>query len=226
MVLGPLLLLLGAVLRLPCFFSFPPERFAALEAHPTYFPLQLAAFEAHPTLMVASYGSVLAGSILMWPAAATLARLISAKRPGWALWGGALAIFGLFVNTFHAGVNYFAFQLVRVQNLELATQAVADSYVATSYGPYRIVVALAFVGLFGWPILAVGAYRSGTLGLVRSVPLGLMGMLGGGVLKGSTWESVVETAAVCVALVPLGVQVMRGLRPGVREATHRPPGEA
>ena len=211
LVFGPLLLLLAVVLRLPFFFSsIPPAHIEAIKAHATFFPLELAAVEAHPDLMVASYGSFLAGNILMWPAVATLVRLIDATRPVWALWGGALTIFGLFARTFHAGVDHFAFQLIRVQNLELATRAVGDSYIAVSYGPFNLIGALGFAVFFGWPMLAIGAYRSGTLGLIRSVGVGLMAALMAGVLKGSTAVSVVATGGLCIALVPLGIQMLLG----------------
>ena len=84
-----------------------------------FFPQQLAAFEEHTTLMVAAYSTFVTGNILTWPAIVTLAGLISPTRPAWALWGGSLAIFGLFSRTFHASVDHLAFELVRVQNLEL-----------------------------------------------------------------------------------------------------------
>jgi hypothetical protein len=213
LVLAPVLLLLGMVLRLPVFLSFPPERLAALQGT-TFFPVQLAAVEAHPTQMLVSYGSVLAGTILLWPAVVTLAGLIGTKHPRWALWGGSLTLLGLFARTFHAGVDYFAFQLVRVQGLQPATAAVRDSYRAISYGPFDLIGILGFAVFFGWPVLAIAAYLSGTLGLVRSLALGFMAALMAGVLKGSTDVSVVATAGLCVALVPLGIQLLR--KPGSR----------
>jgi len=87
--------------------------------------------------MVTSYSFFLAGNILLWPAVATLARLIGANRPGWGLCGGTLVIFGLFAGTFHAGVDHLAFQIVRAQNLELATKTVASSY-----GAFQIISTL------------------------------------------------------------------------------------
>jgi hypothetical protein len=197
LVLGPLLLLTGVLLRIQFHF---------------FFPQQLEAAQAHPTLMLAAYSAFLAGNIVVWPGIVTLARLIGAARPGWAKWGGTLAIFGLFARTFHAGVDHLAFQLVRIQGVETATQVVGDSY-----GAFHIVKMLNAAIMFGWFFLAIGAYRSGTLGLLRSVALGLMGALMMGVLKGSSAVSVVATAGLCVALVPLGFQVLRdGPRPAPR----------
>ncbi|HEX6925544.1 MAG TPA: hypothetical protein VF167_08940 [Longimicrobiaceae bacterium] len=171
MIVGPLLLLTGILLRLRFHF---------------FFPQQLAAVQEHPTLMFASYSMFLAGIILLWPAVATLAWLIGRSRPGWAMWGGTLAMLGLFARTFHAGVDHLAFQLVHVQGLEVATQAVRDSY-----GANHIVKTLNPAIMLGWIVLAIGAYRAGTLGLVRSVALGLMACLMMGVLKGSSIVSVI-----------------------------------
>jgi hypothetical protein len=69
----------------------------------------------------------------------------------------------------------------------------------------------------GWIALAIGAYLSGTLGLFRSIALGLMSALMIGVLKGSSLVSVAATGGLCVALVPLGVKVLRdGRTPSYR----------
>ncbi len=189
LILGPLLLLAGVVLRIQFHF---------------FLPQQLAAFQEHPTLIAASYSCFLAGNITMWPAVVTLANLIGATRPGWALWGGSFVMFGLFARTFHAGIDHLAFQMVRVQDLPTATRTVAGSY-----GAFHIVSALTATILFGWIVLAIGAYLSGTLGLVRSIALGSMAALMIGVLKGSSPTSVISTAGLCIALVPLGVTSLR-----------------
>jgi hypothetical protein len=166
MIIGPVLLLGGELLRVQ--FDF-------------FFPQQLKAFDEHPTRLMTAYSFFLAGNILLWPAILTLTKLIGHSKPAWALWGGTLVMLGLFARTFHYGINHLAFQLVRVQNLQLATKAIADAY-----GAFYIVASLSGAILFGWTILAIGAYRSGTLSLVRSLALGLMSALMLGVLKGSS----------------------------------------
>jgi hypothetical protein len=188
MILGPLLLLAGVLLRIQFYF---------------FFPEQLAAFKDHPVLMTASYSCFLAGNILMWPAIVTLAELIGATKPAWALWGGALVMFGLFARTFHAGADHLAFQMVRIQNLELATKTVA-----ASYGAFHVASCFTAAILFGWIVLATGAYLSGTLGLVRSIALALMSALMIGILKGSSAVSVVSVTGLCIAFVPLGIAVL------------------
>ncbi|WP_370942952.1 hypothetical protein AB5J62_28240 [Amycolatopsis sp. cg5] len=189
MILGPLLMLTGVLLR---------------SGYDFFYPHQLAAYAEQPTLMFASYSAFLAGNLLLWPAIVTLARSIGAVRPGLALWGGMFVLFGLFARTFHAGVDHLAFQLVDVQNLDAATKAVSGAY-----GAVHIVSTLSFAILAGWIVLAVGAYLSRALGLVQSVALALMAALPIGVLKGTTLLGIAAVAGLCVALVPLGVKTLR-----------------
>jgi hypothetical protein len=193
LVLGPPLLLAGVLLRLPAHF---------------FYPQQLAAYARQPVRMEVAYGLFVAGNLLLWPAVLVLVQLIGVRSPRWAYWGGALTMFGLFARTFSAGVDHLAFQLVRVQGLEPATQAVADSY-----GAPHIFLVVALAKIPGWIALAVGAYRSGVLSLPRALGLALMAALMGGVLKGSTPTSVVATLGLCIALLPLGLRVLRaGMR--------------
>ena len=58
-------------------------------------------------------------------------------------------------------------------------------------------------------MLAIGAYVSGELGLARSIALACMSALMLGTLKGTSPTSIVATCGLCVALVPLGLQVLR-----------------
>jgi hypothetical protein len=197
LIVAPLLILTGVLLRIQFHF---------------FFPQQLEAYDEHPDLVAASYRIFLLGNILLFPGVLTLCRLIGRKKPVWAVWGGVFVILGLFARTFHAGVDHLAFQLVRVQSFELANKAVGDSY-----GAFNIVSAFTGTILFGWIILAIGAYLSGTLGLVRSMALALMSALMIGVLKGSSITSVVATSGLCIALVPLGIKVLNdGPKPGYK----------
>lgn len=198
LVLAPVLLLTGVLLRI---------RF------PFFFPEQLLAYQSNPSLIFASYSTFLAGNIFLWPAVITLARLIGLKRPGWSIWGGSFVIFGLFARTFHAGIDHLAFQLVNVQGLDPAIAAVSESY-----GAFHIVSILSGTIMFGWVLLAIGAFLSETLGAVRAVALGLMAILMLGVLKGSTVVSIIAVTGLCVAMCPLGIKLLRnGPRPAIRE---------
>lgn len=189
LIMAPLLLLTGILLRIQFHF---------------FFPQQLAAYHDHPALMTAAYNFFLAGNILLWPAVLSVANIIAARRPGWAIWGGSFVIFGLFARTFHAGADYLAFQMARIEGVQNATKTVG-----ASYGAFHVVSSLNAPILLGWILLAIGAFLSRTLGLVRSIALGLMSALMMGVLKGSSPISVVSASGLCVAFVPLGFALLR-----------------
>ena len=70
----------------------------------------------------------------------------------------------------------------------------------------------------GWVVLAVGAYRSGALGLGRSLCLAVVSVLALGTLKGTQIpQSLIAAAGLCLAFIPLGVGLLRdGPRPSNR----------
>jgi hypothetical protein len=178
-----------------------------------FFPDQLRAVAEHPALMTAAYTSFLAGNVVMWAAVAFLAQRIGVTRPAWAIWAGALVIVGLFERTFHAGVDHAAFSATRQLGVDGATELVAKGY-----GDLHLFSFLSFTIMFGWFVLAFAACRSGVLGAVRSAALATTGLLPLGVLKGTEVLSIVGTVGLCVALVPLGVQVLaRQTRPTRRQ---------
>ncbi|MEV6712280.1 hypothetical protein AB0M48_09575 [Lentzea sp. NPDC051208] len=189
LIAGPVLMLAGTLLRSPFHFFFPD---------------QLRAVAEHPGLMAAAYTAFLAGNVVMWAAVAHLAHEIGARNRRWAAWGGVLVTIGLFGRTFHAGVDQAAFSATRHLGAEGATELVARGY-----GDLHLVSFLSFTIMFGWFVLAIGTYRGGVLGKVRAVALATMGLLPLGVLKGTEMLSIVGTAGLCVALVPLGIQVLR-----------------
>jgi len=196
--IAPLIFLTGILLRIQFHF---------------FFPQQLAAFNEHPALIVASYNCFVIGNILLYPAVITLANYIGKTKSQLALWGGCFVIFGLFARTFHAGVDHLAFQLVRVQGLQQTQKAVADAY-----GGFNIIATLNGTILFGWLLLAAGAYLSKIFGLFRSISLAAMSLLMIGVLKGSSWVSVIAATGLCIAFIPMGIRVLKdGSAPGFKK---------
>src|SRR5690242_6339155 len=97
LILGPPLLLAGLVVR---------------AGEDDFYPGQLVAYAGRPGRMAVSYGLFSAGLVFLWPAVMGLGRRIGATHPGWAAWGGTLAVFGLFGRVFHAGAGHMAFQMV------------------------------------------------------------------------------------------------------------------
>jgi hypothetical protein len=194
LVAGPLLWLTGVLLRLPVHF---------------FFPQQLAGYEQAPARMHAAYSCVLVGQMLVALGVMIAADVIGRTRPALATWGGLLVVLGLFARTFHAGADHLAFQLVAPLGLASATEVVGKTY-----GAAHVVAALNPAIMFGWPVLAFGAWKANVLPWWRALALASMAGLMMGVLKGSTWTSVACVSGLAVALVPLGVRVLRdGPRP-------------
>ncbi|MEU4535911.1 hypothetical protein AB0G15_13715 [Streptosporangium sp. NPDC023825] len=189
LVLGPVLMLAGVLLRVD---------------FDDFFPGQLAAFAANPGRMTASYSAFAAGNVLLWPAVIALVRRAWATQPRWALWGGVMVMLGLFARAFHAGINHLIFQIADAQGVGAGRKAV-DGY----YGAFHVLQPLSIAIFFGWVVLAVGVWRAGVLGIVRSLALASMSVLPIGVLKGTGPMSIVATLGLCVALVPLGTRILK-----------------
>jgi hypothetical protein len=190
MVLGPVLLLVGTLLRWPFHY---------------FFPQQLAAVAERPGVMTAAHTAVVAGTVLLAPAVIALAHQIGRTRPALATWGAALVLVGLFERTFHAGIDQAAHGLVRREGAEAATVLVGQSY-----QDLHLFSFLSFTILFGWLVLAFAAYRSGALGPFRALALAAMCLLPLGVLKGTEITSVIAVVGLCTAFIPSGVRLAFG----------------
>jgi hypothetical protein len=197
LILGPVLLLTGALLRVQ-FHFFAPQ--------------QLQAYEAHPNLMSAAYSCHSMGSVVLCLGILLLVHRIAAWNRTWAFWGGFFAVTGLFNRVFSAGVDHMAFMMVKVIGADEAFAVVGDSY--RSFHIFRYINGNV---MLGWPILAIGAYRAGVLGPVRSAALALMFVLPFGTLKGTGIRSI-AILGLCAALVPLGVQTLGEAPPLSRRA--------
>lgn len=197
LILGPLLILTGALLRIQ-FHYFAPQ--------------QLAAFQDHPTLITAAYSVYSLGNVVLCFGILYLVALIGKWDRVWAIWAGMLVLSGFFTRTFHAGIDHMAFQLVRVQNLEVAYKAVSDSYQV-----FHIFRYLNGYIMMGWICIAIASYRSGTLTLVNAIALGTMVMVPFGTLKGTEIRAV-GILGMCMALIPLGIRVLRQAPPLSRRA--------
>ena len=197
LILGPLLMLAGAVLRMQ-FHFFAPQ--------------QLQAFAAHPDLITAAYSTFWVGVVALSFAVLTLVHRIAAWSRTWAFWGGAFALVGLFNRIFSAGIDHLAFQTVTVLGADQAYAVVSDTYRA-----FHVFRSSNPAVMLGWPVLAIGAYRAGVLGAVQSAALALMFILPFGTLKGTEIRSL-ALIGLCIALVPLGVRTLREGPPLSRRA--------
>ncbi len=165
---------------------------------------QLAAFEANNTRALAAVNIALAGVILTAFAVAGVAALVTRQRPGLGRAGGALTIVGLFGPAFFLGIDNVGIHLARLTDRNGAVavfeQASATPNIANVAGPALVV---------GFVLLAVGAAKTGVLPLARSWALGATALAPIGLISGFVVISVVAWLALAVALVPLGVGLLR-----------------
>ncbi|WP_086820307.1 hypothetical protein [Allokutzneria sp. NRRL B-24872] len=225
-VLGGLTLLLGPVVWLAALIVrhvareiavFTPQEQAWFDRQTFDAPEQLAAYEQHPGLVTAGFVLYAVAAILMIPAVLTFGRVVAARSPRLAFWGTLLVIASLFAKGYFSGINQTAFQLVDKLGLEQATTFVLESYVDLSYGLWRVPVWVTFGALLGMALLAVGAYRVGVFGLVRCALLVIPG-IAHGILKESALLDVAIAAIPCLALIPLGLNVLRDRVPELATA--------
>jgi hypothetical protein len=207
LVLGPVVLCAGYLLRyLSSTTTLTPQQQAWAEAQPFAAYGQLLAYAAQPALVTVSYAVFALGAVLLFPAFAALAQRVGG---GLAFWGATLLVAGLFARLYFAGADQTAFQLTEVLGPDQATNAIMKEYVDISYGPWRVPV-WASVGQYaGSLLLAVAAWRAGVFGTARALMLLLAGGTWMGVLKAASVPDVLVTVLLCVALVPLGMHVLR-----------------
>lgn len=209
LILAPLVWFTGLLLRHLVLRDFTPEQIEFFDRQPFAAPGQLAAYAADPAFVTAAYSLFALGAILQFAAFLALAKIAAAKAPALAAWGMTLLVAGLFARLYFAGVDLTAFELVGASGLDQATKTVMDNYVDLSYGLWRIPVT-ASVGQFaGGLLLAIAAFRTGTFGTGRALLFLWPCTIWMGVLKESDLFGVLGAAAVCLALVPLGLQVLR-----------------
>ena len=216
--LGPLFWCVGLLLRTQAVSSaaFTDDEVARYAAEPFAVREQLAAYAANPALATAGYATFLIGAILLVPATWALARLAVRRSPWLATSGGVLMVFGLVARVYFAGVDQVAFQLVDSQGLDAAAAWVLNTYVDTSYGPWRIPVTAAFGQYLGMPLLAAGLYRARVFGGVRTLVLLWWATMWVGVLKTAGWWDFIAGATFFIVLAALAIRVSRHGEPQLR----------
>ena len=88
--------------------------------------------------------------------------------------------------------------------MEVVTNLAGDFY-----GMFHVVNILNFSILCGWIVLALGAYLSRVFGRFRAVALGIMFAVALGILKGTNMTTIISLTGLSIALIPLGLQVVR-----------------
>ncbi|OEU96250.1 hypothetical protein [Streptomyces oceani] len=220
LIVGPLVWFAGLLVRHigVQVADFTPDQQALFDKQMLTAPEQLTAYAQHPQLVMAGYTLFALGSVLLFPAVIAFARIVAARSPRLAMWGGTLFVSSLFARWYYAGIEQTAFQMVDRLGREKATNFVMDSYTDLSYGLWRIPVTASMGSIVGMVLLVVGAYLAGKIGLGRGVLLLLFGWVFMGVLKESSLILGVLAGglSVCLVFIPLGVAALRDRIPEVR----------
>jgi hypothetical protein len=193
LVLAPLLLLAGEVVR---------------SQHYYFFPAQLSAMVTDPATILTSYALYTAGLVLMIPAFLALTGMIRHEQPMWAFWGATIAVVGSTVRIFQEGISFLALRLVGVQGLDTAIAAVS-----ATYGDWYVLQTLNGSDNVAWAVLAIGAYRARVLGWVPALGVAFMMTHYSGVLKGTDLNSLTGAVLLAAVFVPLGVNLWRSAEP-------------
>jgi hypothetical protein len=194
LALAPLFLLAGSLLLIGLYVPDTAQMFAAQQG-------------ARSRALI-GYDLAVAGVILAAPAVVTVACLAAPRAPRLAAWGGSLALVGLFGPAFFLGVNHVGLELSRASDRAQAV-AIHDAAYATFTTANLLIPAI----LAGWIVLAVAAARSGVLGRIQAVALGLTAAAPAGLATGFMPVAAFAWAGMAVALVPLGIRLLRPAAP-------------
>lgn len=147
---------------------------------------------------------------------AALARLIAQRRPLLAAFGGFLAIMGLTVSLVFGGIASFEHGVAKLDDRALAAE------VNTLVGPPAILFALLPGVPLGWALLAVGSWRAGVISPLRAPFVAGPALVPVGAIAGFPVALPIAFAALAIALVPLGVELLRAPSPARRAAAAEP----
>jgi hypothetical protein len=193
MVVAPLLALLGTIVGIPTYHARGTDFVAGMTDHPHLFDLAIQSAQASMVLMIL--------------AIAGLSAMITRTRPGLGRWAGALTIIGLcgpisFESTYWAAWHITDTDAHRAAAAQLIDDAqVIPRTIMNLSGPALVV---------GFLLLAVAAAKAGVLDRARAVCLGLTVLIPVGFVSGHLVIATVGFAGTAVALVPLGVRLLRG----------------
>lgn len=189
MILGPVLLLAGAILLIPFEAATLAERQDAYRTETTRAMLGLEFF--------------VAGWFLSLINVTALAGLVSRRSPRLGRIAGTWALLGVTVSLFFGGIATYEIAQSRITDLEVVTMLEAGAE------PPLVILLGASGIVFGWILLAVGTFRTGILPAPRALAFGLTGLLPLTVLGGYPITMPIPFVGMCIGLVPLGWSLLR-----------------
>lgn len=222
-ILGGLTLLVGPLLWTSGLFmqwlarqsaNLTPRELDDLDAEAFAAPMLLVVHSRAPELSTAGWTLLLLGIFLLIPAMICLSQITARRAPLIATLGAGLMILGLGARLFYLGMDATAFNLVERLGPGAATPLFLDGYGDLAYAFWRVPVILSLGTILGSLLIAIAAYRSRSLGLIRCMLILPAGWLGMGVLK--EHEPGFGGLCLALALVPCGVALLRNREPRSR----------
>lgn len=159
----------------------------------------------HMVRTAVTFNLVVAGMILLMLAVIGLAGRLADRGSGIGRWGGILAVIGLLGPLFFNGVYFAGFQLAGTGS-EAAAGAMIDR---AQIIPSNVINLAGPALVFGFVLLAIGAGRARVLNRFSAWALGLTCIIPAGFISGHLAISTIGFAGAAVALVPLGINILR-----------------
>lgn len=181
----------------------------AIGAYSESGPKLAAGLADHHARMVWALNLNLLGVMLALFVVAFLAQAISATHPRLGRAGGVLTLLGLLGPGFFLGIFWGASHIVDTPAHQRVAALLIDgsNKVPTTIDNISGVCLLA-----GFTVLGVGAARSGLLGRGRAAALAVTALIPFGFISGYMVISCLAFCGLAVAVLPLGVQVLRDTR--------------
>ncbi|HET7035458.1 MAG TPA: hypothetical protein VFI42_07240 [Thermomicrobiaceae bacterium] len=160
---------------------------------------------AHPTRAAVVFDCFVAGWMFYTVALIGLAGQITAARPWLGRAAGIVTIVGLFGPVFFNGVYFGGFQLTDPSQQAAAGYLIDHAQII----PSNVINLSGPALVIGFIALAIGAAQAGVLGRWRAAALGLGCIMSAGFISGYIVISAVAFLGTAIALVPLGVSLLR-----------------
>jgi hypothetical protein len=192
LAIAPLLALAGTIAGASSYHARGSDFVAGMVAHPAGFGIgvQLS----------------LAAMMLLMLAVVGLATMIAATRPGWARASGVTTVIGLCGPVAFESLYWGASHLTDTGAHRAAAALMLDQ---SQIIPRTIVNISGPCLIVGFILLGIAAAKSGVLDRPRAILLGLTSVIPVGFIAGILAISAVAFAGTAVALVPLGVTLLR-----------------
>lgn len=162
---------------------------------------------AHPTLVNLGLQSALAAMVLFLIAVVGLSSLTTPAHPRLGRAAGVVTIIGLTGPIAFESLYWGAWHLTDTAGHRAAAAVMLDS---SQVIPRSIMNVSGPALVIGFLLLAVAAFRAGVLDRARAVCLGATCLLPFGFISGYLAISLVGALGAAIALVPLGIRLLRG----------------